>query len=234
MDDPVLASLSLTHVRYNPDDPISYLSAWLALVPQGLCVVYVTLIWATREVEVLLMFAGQLACEALNFGLKRLIREERPRQMFGKGYGMPSSHAQFVAFFSVSLTLFLLVRHVPTTSTSYSPSTFQQRLLLSILAIFCAGAVAASRVYLNYHTPKQVLVGVAAGVAFALFWFVLTSVLHQQGVINWALDTRVSRHLRFRDLIATEDIQDAGWGRWESRQKAKRNEVHDASHKKSR
>ena len=93
-----MASLSLTHVHYvystvlspsynaltcyqNPDDPISYLCAWLALVPQGLCVIYVTLIWATREVEIGLMFAGQMACEALNFLLKRMIKEERPKRM---------------------------------------------------------------------------------------------------------------------------------------------------------
>jgi len=40
------------------------------------------LIWATREIEVILMFAGQLGCEALNFVLKRLIKEERPKGMF--------------------------------------------------------------------------------------------------------------------------------------------------------
>lgn len=27
------------------------------------------------------MFAGQMSCEALNFALKRLIREERPQRM---------------------------------------------------------------------------------------------------------------------------------------------------------
>ena len=31
--------------------------------------------------------------------------------MTGKGYGMPSSHAQFAFFFAVSISLFLLVRH---------------------------------------------------------------------------------------------------------------------------
>lgn len=66
----------------NPRDPLSYLAAWLALVPQALCVIYVTLIWASREVEVLLMFAGQVGCEALNFGLKRWIREERPKRTY--------------------------------------------------------------------------------------------------------------------------------------------------------
>ena len=64
----------------NPSDPLSYLCAWLALLPQALCVIYVTLIWSTREIEILLMFAGQLGCEALNFLLKRLIKEERPKR----------------------------------------------------------------------------------------------------------------------------------------------------------
>ena len=80
MDDRPLASLSLTHVHYNPSDKVSYLCAWLALVPQGLCVAYATLIWSTREAEVLLMFAGQMACEGLNWCLKRYIKEERPRR----------------------------------------------------------------------------------------------------------------------------------------------------------
>lgn len=66
----------------NPHDPLSYLSAWLALVPQALCVMYVTLIWASREVEILFMFGGQMACEALNFILKRWIKEERPKRTY--------------------------------------------------------------------------------------------------------------------------------------------------------
>ncbi|KEY76961.1 hypothetical protein PAP2 [Aspergillus fumigatus] len=81
MEDTPLASLSLTHVHYNPEDPLSLLSAWLALVPQALCVAYVTLIWASREMEVILMFSGQMGCEAFNFVLKRIIKEERPKRM---------------------------------------------------------------------------------------------------------------------------------------------------------
>lgn len=123
-DDAPLASLSLTHVYYDPNDPVSYLCAWLALVPQALCVVYVTLIWSTREAEVALMFAGQLGCEAVNFVLKRLIKEERPLRIHrtGKGYGMPSSHAQFVTFWAVAVALFLLARHTPSwTDHGYGP-----------------------------------------------------------------------------------------------------------------
>jgi dolichyldiphosphatase len=205
-------------------------------VPQGLCVVYATLIWSNREIEIGLMFAGQMACEALNWVLKRYIKEERPRgsehnhllvrytyralEMHGKGYGMPSSHAQFVSFFSVTLTLFLLFRHVPHPTDTHTPFTFGGRFLLSLVALACAGAVAASRIYLSYHTPKQVYVGVAAGAVFAVVWFGFTTVLRKAGWIDWALETWIARMLRVRDLVVQEDLVDSGWARWvERRQK---------------
>ena len=135
---------------------------------------------------------------------------------------MPSSHSQFVAFFSLSLALFLLFRHQTTHHSSYRPSTFVERLSVAILACICAVCVAASRVYLSYHTPKQVWIGFGAGLAFASVWFLLTTYLRSAGWIDWALDLEISRMLRVRDLILTEDLQDAGWGRWEERRKAER------------
>lgn len=212
-----LASLSLTHVHYDPTDPISYLCAWLALVPQGLCVVYATLVWSTREVEVLLMFAGQMGCEALNFALKRLIKEERPKRMNGKGYGMPSSHAQFVSYFSVSLMLFLLFRHTPPKQSTplHTPLNLPSRILLSVLALCGAASVAWSRIYLNYHTEKQVLVGCAAGALSAVLWFLATTILRQTGLLRWILGTPMVRYFRMRDLVVEEDLCQAGWEKWE-------------------
>ncbi|KAM7217428.1 PAP2 superfamily domain containing protein [Rhypophila decipiens] len=262
-----LASLSLTHVYYNPDDPVSLLCAWLALVPQALCVVYVTLIWSTREAEVALMFAGQLACEAVNFILKRLIKEERPARIHktGKGYGMPSSHAQFVFFWAVALGLFLLARHKPISPSknkktrsnvrpqdgigpssvsnqityyyryykdapapltaitadierfAHEPWSFAQRSLASFCALVLAALVAWSRVYLGYHTPKQVLVGCLAGVLSAVGWFGITYVVRQTGLLAFALDLPVARWFRLRDLVVEEDLCQAGWEKWESR-----------------
>ncbi|KAJ5109884.1 dolichyldiphosphatase [Penicillium argentinense] len=222
MDTP-LASLSLTHVHYNPEDPLSLVSAYLALIPQALCVSYATLVWASREMEVVLMFAGQLACEGLNFALKRIIKEERPRdpdivslEMFGKGYGMPSSHAQFMTFFAVYLSLFLLLRHTPSYASAYPYCDFILRGALTVG--LCAGAVAvsASRVYLNYHTPRQVLAGCGAGFVCACGWFVITGLLRRLGWIDWAADMTVSRLLRVRDLLVSEDLAEAGWQRWET------------------
>ncbi|KAL2212186.1 PAP2-domain-containing protein [Sarocladium strictum] len=235
-DDAPLASLSLTHVYYDPDDHLSLLCAYLALIPQALGIVYATLIFSTREVEIALLFAGQLACEALNFALKRLIKEERPRRIHGKGYGMPSSHAQFVAFWSVSLALFLLVRHRPRDVSATAerkngsaasknkskrgigsdrPWSFLERAAVSVLGLLVAAAVAWSRTYLGYHTTRQVLVGSGAGVASALAWFIFTGELRRTGWLHWALQTRLARALRTRDLIVVEDMCQAGWEKWE-------------------
>ncbi|KAJ9217046.1 hypothetical protein DTO166G4_1506 [Paecilomyces variotii] len=231
MEGPRLASLSLTHVHYNPDDPVSFVSAWLALVPQALCIAYVTLIWASREVEVILMFAGQMGCEALNFVLKRLIKEERPKQMYGKGYGMPSSHSQFVSYFAVSLILFLLFRHLPTPSSTSASRSYTERLIISVLACIGATSVSVSRIYLNYHTPKQVLAGCAAGVVYAIFWYCFTAYLRHAGWVDWALDTELAGLLRLRDLVVSEDLIEVGWRQWEAKRKLKRRDNSDSSRK---
>jgi len=186
------------------------------------------------------MFAGQMGCEALNFALKRIIREERPKrrwavvtlgmhmltkvgnpEMFGKGYGMPSSHAQFVAFFAIYLSLFLLLRHTPDVGNSQAYGLVI-RAILGLGLCLGAGAVATSRVYLNYHTPKQVLAGCAAGVVCAASWFFVTWFLRTTGWIDWALDLGLVRHLRARDLVVREDLAEAGWQRWEAKRKLRR------------
>jgi dolichyldiphosphatase len=96
-----------------------------------------------------------------------------------------------------------------------------QRALLSAVALCCAAAVAFSRIYLSYHTPKQVLVGCAAGAVFALVWFGFTAILRSEGWIWWALDTQLAKWFRLRDLVIEEDLVDSGWARWMDR-KAKR------------
>lgn len=162
-----------------------------------------------------------MACEALNFALKRILKEERPKQMHGKGYGMPSSHAQFVAFFSLSLTFFLLFRHVPKKPTaSHTPLSLVARVGLSGLALACAGLVAWSRTYLSYHTTKQVLVGCAAGCVSAVGWFAITTIVRQTGWLTWALDQYPSRLFRMRDLVVEEDLCQAGWEKWEEVKRA--------------
>ena len=147
-------------------------------------------------------------------------------EIHGTGYGMPSSHAQFVAYFSTFLTLFLLLRHEPHShphaSSTHIPTPFWQRLLLAIVALLCAAAVAQSRIYLNYHKPNQVYVGVAAGAVFAVGWFVATGAARKYGIVEWLLESPLARWARLRDLVVNEDLVDAGWERWQMRRRRER------------
>lgn len=139
--------------------------------------------------------------------------------MFGKGYGMPSSHAQFVSFFAIYLALFLIFRHTFTYSTSRVISNFTVRAILAFTLCIGAAGVAISRIYLNYHTPRQVLVGCTAGTVLAVTWFCVTGFLRTHGWIDWALDLSVARFLRIRDLVVSEDLAEAGWQHWNTRRK---------------
>ena len=128
---------------------------------------------------------------------------------------MPSSHAQFMAFFAAYLTLFLLYRHTPTPASAYPYCDFLLRAALTVGLCAGASAVAVSRIYLNYHTPRQVLAGCSAGLVCACAWFVLTGALRRSGWIDWALNLTVARLVRIRDLVVSEDMAEAGWQRWE-------------------
>lgn len=231
----------------DPTDPISYLCALLALGPQALCLTYAILLYVTRELEIGLMLAGQLACEALNLALKRTLKGARPPRMhaLGKGYGMPSSHAQFVAYWAVYLGLWVWVRHIPATPHTTAPASadaskakrrqpvanvklseaYRLQLqhprlthaILSLAAAVLALATAASRVYLEYHTPAQVLVGLATGAACAGAWFGVTEVARRMGLFEWLLDLWIVRWARIRDLCCEDDLVEIGWQRWEEK-----------------
>ena len=161
--------------------------------------------------------------------------------MNGKGYGMPSSHAQFVAFWSVSVVLFLLVRHRPppppaAKSTGFvefwhRPWSLPERMAASAGALGIAGATAWSRIYLKYHTERQVFAGVSAGVVIAVGWFVVTAIVRETGWLRWGLDNPIARAFRFRDLVIEEDMCQAGWEKWEEKRRATETRAKKVKHK---
>ncbi|KAF3920333.1 Dolichyldiphosphatase [Dactylellina cionopaga] len=201
-----LASLSLTHVSYDPSDPVSLVAAYLSLIPQALMIVYAVLIFSHRELEIILACAGQLGCEAVNYVLKRLIKEARPTS---KGYGMPSSHTQFMFFFATYISLWIALRN------KFIPKPHKFVLLVALFAL--ATGVATSRVYLQYHTVKQVLAGVAAGLVIGCGWFVTTYLMKNfAGGIVWnlLLENEVSKMVYVKDECVDVDLQKRDWEGW--------------------
>ena len=89
------------------------------------------------------------------------------------------------------------------------------RLLTSLASLLTASLVAASRVYLSYHTPQQVAVGAAAGTICGLAWFRFTDGIRRSGfLVNWLLETPVAKFFRIRDLVVRDNLVEAEWGRW--------------------
>ena len=79
-----------------------------------------------------------------------------------------------------------------------------------------AATVCASRVYLQYHTVSQVLVGCFVGVFTAIAWFGVTTVARRKGWIQRALESKGFVMLRVRDLVVEEDLAESGWERWKN------------------
>ncbi|KAF9962052.1 hypothetical protein BGZ65_009799 [Modicella reniformis] len=104
-----LTSLSLTHVRFAADNIYSKIFAYLTLSPLAITCGYIAVVLATRDLSVILMFGGQLLNECINFVLKRIVKQARPTAELGDGYGMPSSHSQFMAYFA-TYTILLMYR----------------------------------------------------------------------------------------------------------------------------
>lgn len=85
---------------------------------------------------------------------------------------MPSSHSQFMWFFSVYSFLFLYLRMHQTNNARFLDLLW--RHVLSICLVTVALLVSYSRVYLLYHTWSQVLYGGVAGSVMAIAWFAFT------------------------------------------------------------
>lgn len=71
-------ALGLTHVQYDGTDKVAKLLALVTLSPIFLLCAYVTIIIYRRELTFINALVGQLGCEGVNWGLKRLIRQPRP------------------------------------------------------------------------------------------------------------------------------------------------------------
>lgn len=99
--------------------------------------------------------------------------------------------------------------------------TLGRRAVISLGVLGTAAAVAWSRIYLEYHTPKQVVVGLVAGTISAVGWFTIVEVVRRMGWLDEVLDLGAVRYFRVRDLVVVEDLPQSGWEAWEKSRKDK-------------
>ncbi|KIJ49500.1 hypothetical protein M422DRAFT_27866 [Sphaerobolus stellatus SS14] len=223
-DQAARASLDLTHVLYDPTSHVSLGLALISLSPILLMPAYAVLSVQTREFLVITMWAGQMACEVLNWVLKHIIKQERPIAELGDGYGFPSSHSQWMGYFSTFLIMHVYFRHRFTTTGSWIIDKLV-RFLLYVGLIAWAGTVCYSRYYLTYHTVPQILWGLSIGIVCGVGMYTAvglipikypTSPLGQ--LKKFILDSSLARWVRIRDgwAIWEDGGREDEWQRWRS------------------
>ncbi|KAF9184649.1 hypothetical protein BGZ50_003562 [Haplosporangium sp. Z 11] len=130
-----LTSLSLTHVQFSANDNYSKVFAHLTLSPLAITCGYIAVLLTTRDLTVVIMLAGQLLNECINHVLKRLVKQARPTEYLGNGYGMPSSHSQFMSYFATYMVI--LMYRMGASSGAVSPHVVTTIVLIwSILVIY--------------------------------------------------------------------------------------------------
>ncbi|CAL1534310.1 unnamed protein product [Lymnaea stagnalis] len=163
-------AVSLTHVEYPIGDLVGFIFAWFSLLPFILIVSFSTLVILRRDLHTVAFFAGLCISEGINIIIKHIVREPRPvrgRSNLYTEYGMPSSHSQFMWFFSSYFALFLLLRLYK----NHSIIDDLWKYVCAGLGVVCAILVSWSRVYLSYHTISQVLLGAFIGSVLGVLWF---------------------------------------------------------------
>ncbi|XP_067940138.1 dolichyldiphosphatase 1-like [Watersipora subatra] len=191
------SSVSLTHIQYPTGDVIGYVLAWASLLPIFIFVSISTLILFRRDLHTICMGIGVLLNEALNKILKRLIADERPLvpgRHNHHGYGMPSDHSQYMAFFSLYCLLFLYFRTHRTDTIIGKFWKVSMGTTVVAAAAFCC----YSRYYLLYHTAMQVYGGILVGLFSGLIWFICVHLIftpHFSYITSW----KVCEFLLIRD-----------------------------------
>jgi len=134
---------------------------------------YVTLIVALGfPPRLLYLFLGQLGNVVLNIVTKHLVKLPRPEGKphlvhFGK-YGMPSNHSQFMFFLATFAAL--------ASFSGSEPIVAYQKAIAGFIGML-ACLVSYSRVYLEYHSADQVVVGCLVGGFAGALWFFIGQII---------------------------------------------------------
>jgi undecaprenyl-diphosphatase len=135
---------------------VSFLGS-TALLTSASSVLIVALVVAHRNRSALQLAALMIGALLLNTGLKRLLRRERPPELYPDtmptSFSFPSGHAlmSLVFYFTISFVASRMVA--------------QRGLKIAfwIVASATVGAIGLSRVYLGVHYPSDVVAGYLVG-----------------------------------------------------------------------
>ena len=203
---------SLTYVTYPSTSSffIGEFLALLSLLPPFVIVSLVTAVVFYKDVIAAYLLVGCLFSSVFTSILKnRIIKEERPPRYDSVEeeieYGMPSNHSSFAFFCATFVILYILrgggswaMKSLPSYKVPvqvnitthykliYHKLWFHLHNLVTILvSLLLAIGCTYSRVFLGYHTTKQVYAGSILGILLGVMWYTLFETKIVQSILIW-------------------------------------------------
>jgi dolichyldiphosphatase len=176
-DNTKMVPLTISYFTYRRNDHLGFLLALSCLLPILFIAAQSTLVLllhSTPQKLAALFLTGQLLNEGLNLVLKTVLKDKRPGSAIRTDWGLPSSHAQFMAFLAQCMTCIILMAH-------YSNKHHLEHYImvgfyvhyawLIVLLFWCAaGVVSFARIYDGSHYTRQVIAGICTGAVTGTFW----------------------------------------------------------------
>ncbi|KAL3691560.1 hypothetical protein R1sor_005211 [Riccia sorocarpa] len=154
----------------------------------------VSLTHVRREMQAMAFALGLFISEAINQVIKKAVKEARPLTCelleMCDSHGWPSSHSQFMCFFSIYLSLLALRRF-------HFSDSFSKYFTVFISWPFTLVTI-YSRVYLGYHSVSQVIAGSTVGLLLGAGWFIIVN-RHLVKIFPAIEDTAICRYLCIKD-----------------------------------
>ncbi|KAJ7536899.1 hypothetical protein O6H91_12G087400 [Diphasiastrum complanatum] len=189
-----MKAVDVAFVKYEEGDGFGHLMAWASLFPVLITAGLIWHIMFKRELQAIFLFLGMLIAGTVNNKIKDHVKEPRPPTCeildMCDSHGWPSNHSQFMAFFSVFITLNSLFRW-------HFSSSFNKAFTI-LFPWSCGVATMYSRIYLGYHSKSQVVAGFSAGLMMGSIWFLLINYVVAP-LFPWIEQTGLGRALYIRD-----------------------------------
>ncbi|KAM4089915.1 hypothetical protein ACJW30_09G020000 [Castanea mollissima] len=164
----VAQAVTLVHVRYRKGDQLGHFLAWVSLVPVFISLGgFISHFIFRRELQGMFFALGLIISQFVNELIKTSVQQARPETCvlleMCDSHGWPSSHSQYMFFFSVYFSLM--------TYNGYGLFRRTSKWALHFWLWSLAFLTMYSRVYLGYHTVAQVFAGAILGAFLGAVWF---------------------------------------------------------------
>ncbi|CAD5186571.1 unnamed protein product [Musa acuminata subsp. malaccensis] len=186
------------NIRYPRGDSLGHFLVWVSLIPVFISFGgFISHFIFRRELQGLCFALGLIISQVINELIKSSIQQSRPCAVLEvcDSHGWPSSHSQFIFFFSTYFSLPCLINGVGVSSPS-------SRRIIGLLPWPSAFLTLYSRVYLGYHTVPQVLAGSTLGLLLGAGWYSIVDTMLvdffpavEESAIGRFLYTKDSTHI---------------------------------------